>query len=55
MELIKNRLRSLRSCITNENLNWLMLTAIEGPDLLPEDAIEEVLNLRRARGMAVPV
>jgi len=32
-----------------------MLIAIEGPDLLPEDAIEEMINERKAWGMAVPV
>ena len=52
MKLIRNR---LRSSLTNENLHWLMLIAIEGPDLLPADMIEEVIALRKAQGMSVLV
>eukprot|EP00665_Eupelagonemidae_sp_cell47_P017655 gene17655-biopygen2570 len=43
------------STLTGANLNWLMLAALEGPDLLPPDAVEEVIEERKARGMEVPV
>lgn len=52
MKLIKNR---LRSSLTNENLHWLVLIAMEGPDLLPADMIEEVIDLCKAQGMSVLV
>ena len=52
MKLIKNRLRSTLSA---ENLEWLMIVAMEGPEVLSTGQIDEAINEFAAKGLKVLV